>query len=124
MKQDVLGKYERNLRLLQQGKTEQLDNTFIMYGIIQVFCQQFDLARQLFQERLLADGEYMAAVGTDREILMDAYEQYAFVDEDLWLSMLTDRQQDPTACPEELVQRILQDYVPAFAQLLNEAQKR
>ena len=95
-----------------------------MYGIIQVFCQQFDLARQLFQECLLADGEYMAAVGTDREILMDAYEQYAFVDEDLWLSMLTDRQQDPTACPEELVQRILQDYVPAFAQLLNEAQKR
>lgn len=124
MNQEIIGKYERNLALLQQGAGENRDNAFIAYGIIHVFCKQFDLAKQVFQECLLADGEYMAAVGTDREILMDAYEQYAFVDEDLWLGILADRKEFATDCPQALVERILHDYVPAFTQLLDEVKKR
>lgn len=124
MNDDVMAAYADTLQLLQRGADENLANIFIAYGIIQVFCRQFDLAQKVFQACLLTDGNYMAACGTEREIIMDAYEAYAFVDEDVWLSMLRDRRGMPEKekCPA-VIARILDVYVPAFRLLQNESRQ-
>lgn len=124
MKDAIMKQYAQNLDILRQGATQDVGNVFIRHGIFQLFSQQFELAKQLLQACLIADGQPMAAAGTTREILMDAYETYLFIDEDLWLSMYADRQKMRRLTVDDgLVGRILQTYVPAFEQVLKELQK-
>ena len=114
-------KYENfvsNLAVLGRAEQEDLDNEFIISGIIDKFFLQFELGWKLFKELLRYEGKQTAASGSPREIIKAAYAVYDFVDEEVWLSMLKARN-DMThiydgAAAKQMVGRILEQYLPAF----------
>lgn len=107
------------LQLLQQAAQQDLSNCFILHGIVHLYQCTFDLGLRVFRDALKRDGFGVSAMGSPKEVIEEAYEQYRFVDESVWLAMLQERR----GSEEELevrVQRILDAYVPAFAQLSQE----
>lgn len=79
---------------------------------------QFELGWKVLKELLRYEGRGEANSGSPREILKTAFEVYDFIDEDIWLAMLADRNSmshmyDGVAA-RRLVQDILDRYLPAF----------
>lgn len=119
MNEELLTQYEEHLQILRQSVTQDVDNIFISRGITLLFFEQFILAKRVLQAALIADGNPLSAAGTDREIIMDAYEMYLFIDEDLWLQMLEDTQRiQQVELDDTIVKRIIEQYVPAFELIL------
>ena len=83
--------FQEHIQLLQQAEEEDLTNSFICHGIVHLFQEAFDLGLMAFREALKRDGQGLAAMGSAKELIAAAYEQYLFVDEDIWLAMLRDR---------------------------------
>lgn len=116
--------YVSNLTVLSRAKEEDLENEFIISGIIDKFFIQFEFGWKVLKELLKYEGYGMANTGSPREIIKTAYSVYEFLGEDLWLSMLRDRN-DMThiydgGSAKRLVQRILSDYIPEFVRLQKE----
>jgi len=110
--------YCSNLTVLSAADQQDLNNEFIIGGIIDKFTIQFELGWKVLKERLRYEGRGEANSGSHREILKTAFELYDFVDEELWLAMLKDRNSmnhiyDGQAA-RDLVQTILERYIPAF----------
>ncbi|MCI8275973.1 MAG: nucleotidyltransferase [Lachnospiraceae bacterium] len=124
-------KYENfvsNLAVLGRAEQEDLDNEFIISGIIDKFFLQFELGWKLFKELLRYEGKQTAASGSPREIIKAAYAVYDFVDEEVWLSMLKARN-DMThiydgAAAKQMVGRILEQYLPAFIKVQEALEER
>ena len=117
-----------NLEVLSQADREDLENEFIVSGIIDKFFIQFELAWKVLKELLRYEGKNIANTGSPREIIKAAYEVYDFLDERVWLSMLKDRN-DMThiydgSAAKELVAKILNTYNPAFCEMRDEIEKR
>lgn len=114
-------KYENfvsNLTVLSKAGNEDLDNEFIVSGIIDKFFIQFELGWKVMKELLRYEGKSMAQTGSPREIIKAAYAIYDFIDEETWLSMLKARNSmshiyDGTFA-RKLVDDILNKYIPAF----------
>lgn len=108
--------FQERIQLLQQAQGADLSNPYICHGIVHIFQEVFDLGLMAFREALKRDGQGMAAMGSAKELIAAAYEQYLFVDEDIWLAMLRDRHgsQDPIG---EQVSRILGAYRHALESL-------
>lgn len=107
-----------NLSVLREADKEDLENEFILSGIIDKFYVQFELGWKVLKELLKYEGRAESNSGSPREIIKAAYTVYGFVDENLWLSMLRERNNtahmyDADAA-RELVRHILRDYIPAF----------
>ena len=110
--------YCSNLTVLSAADQQDLNNEFIIGGIIDKFTIQFELGWKGLKELLRYEGRGEANSGSPREILKTAFELYDFVDEELWLAMLKDRNSmnhiyDGQAA-RDLVQTILERYIPAF----------
>lgn len=110
--------YMSNLRVLQKADQEDLNNEFIISGIIDRFSLQFELGWKVLKELLKYEGKSIANTGSPREIIKAAYTIYDFIDEELWLSMLRSRN-DMThiyngEAAAKLVQTILDKYIPTF----------
>lgn len=73
--------YVSNLDVLKHADEQKLDNEFIISGIKDKFCLQFDLGRKLLKELLAYEGRAEAATGSPREIIKAAYAVYDFMDE-------------------------------------------
>lgn len=72
------------------------------------------------------EGKSIANYGSPREIIKAAYSIYSFIDEDTWLSMLKARNDmshiyDGNAAGN-LVNLILDNYIPEFIKLKDEIQ--
>ncbi len=83
--------YCSNLTVLSAADQQDLNNEFIIGGIIDKFTIQFELGWKVLKELLRYEGRGEANSGSPREILKTAFELYDFVDEELWLAMLKDR---------------------------------
>ena len=110
--------YKSNLIVLSQAHNEDLENEFIISGIIDKFFIQFELAWKVLKELLRYEGSSIANIGSPREIIKASYAVYEFIDEKIWLSMLKDRNNmthiyDGNEA-KELVKRILDTYLPTF----------
>jgi len=110
--------FVRHLRVLRQAHTQDLTNEFIISGIIDKFFIQFELGWKLLKDLLRYEGLEVAASGSPRSIIKEAYRLYDFLDEDTWLRMLRARN-DVThiynsALAQKLVGDILTQYIPAF----------
>ena len=108
--------FQEHIQLLQQAREADLSNPFVCHGIIHIFQEAFDLGLMAFREALKRDGQGMAAMCSAKELIAAAYEQYLFVDEDIWMAMLRDRHGSQDDMSQQ-IQRILGAYQEALAAL-------
>lgn len=120
--------YVSHLAVLKMAKEQQLDNEFVISGIKDKFCIQFELSWKMLKELLRYEGRMEAATGSPREILKAAYSIYPFMNEKIWLDMLRDRNGSTHIYDGEeakrLVQRVIERYIPAFEELQNQIEAR
>lgn len=116
--------YISNLNVLAKAGTEDLENEFIISGIIDKFFVQFELGWKVMKEVLHYEGNKMANTGSPREIIKAAYTiYYDFMNEDVWIDMLKCRN-DMThiydgKAAKKLVTKILDEFIPEFQRLKN-----
>lgn len=120
--------YKSNLAILSKANNEDLENEFIISGIIDKFFIQFELAWKVLKELLRYEENSVANTGLPREIIKAAYAVYEFIDEKVWLSMLKQRN-DMTHIydgnvAKELVENIINEYIPTFHLMQREIEIR
>lgn len=120
--------YCRHLQVLKKAEQEDLDNEFIISGIIDKFFIQFELGWKVMKTLLVYEGDSMGHNGSPRDIIKEAYRFWGFMDEEIWLRMLRERN-DTThiydgEAAKELVQKILKEYIGEFERLQDEVQQR
>jgi nucleotidyltransferase substrate binding protein (TIGR01987 family) len=113
--------YESALSVLRRAEEQDLANEFIQGGIIDKFSLQFELGWKLLKDLLRYEGVASAATGSPREILKAAYRYFTFIDDQVWLHMLTDRNTMAhiydSGAARRLVTTIIEEYIPAFDDL-------
>lgn len=82
---------------------------------------QFELGWKVLKELLRYEGHRIANTGSPREIIKAAYTIYDFIEEDVWLSMLRERNDlshiyDGNAA-RSMASKIIGEYIPAFIRL-------
>lgn len=117
-----------NLNVLEKAENEDINNEFVISGIIDKFFLQFELSWKVLKELLRYEGKSAANSGSPREILKAAYAVYDFIDEDIWLEMLKSRN-DMThiydgEAAKRLVDMILRKYIPAFEIMRKKIQEK
>ncbi len=120
--------FKSNLSILSKANNEDLENEFIISGIIDKFYIQFELAWKVLKELLRYEGNSVANTGSPREIIKASYAVYEFIDEKVWLSMLKERNDmthiyDGNAA-KELVGKIINEYIPTFYMMQKEIENR
>lgn len=120
--------YRANLEVLCRAYQEDLENEFIVSGIIDKFFIQFELAWKVLKELLRYEGRSVAISGSPREIIKASYEIYDFLEEDAWISMLRDRNNmthiyDGNEA-RELAKKILDCYIPIFVHMKEEVEAK
>lgn len=116
--------YMKNLQVLKKAENEDLDNEFIISGIIDKFFIQFELGWKVLKETLRYEGYKIANTGSPREVIKAAYTvYYKFIDEDVWIEMLKTRN-DMThiydgEAAKRFVRQILNDFIPEFEKMEN-----
>lgn len=120
--------YKSNLAVLMTAEKQDLSNEFVISGIIDKFFLQFELGWKVLKELLVYEGVAAARTGSPREIVKEAYKYYSCIEEEVWLSMLSQRNNmahiyDGEAA-KQLMNQILQEYIPAFEELENSIQSR
>lgn len=113
--------FRSQLAVLCKAGDEDLQNEFIVSGIINKYALQFELSWKLLKETLAYEGIALAGSGSPREVLKAAFAVYDFIDEAVWLEMLKARNDlahiyDGEAA-RAMVECIIQVFVPAFTQL-------
>lgn len=73
--------YVLNLTVLEKAYREDLNNEFIISGIIDKFFIQFELGCKVLKELLKYEGKSVASTGSPREIIKAAYSVYDFINE-------------------------------------------
>ena len=108
--------YMSTLSVLRNAKDQDLNNDFIISGIVDKFFVQFELAWKLLKELLKYEGRIEVDSGSPRLIIKTAYSVFGFIDEDLWLQMLDDRNdlshQYDGEKAAELAEKVISVYVP------------
>ncbi len=113
--------YSDNLKILKKSQKVNLVNVFIVSGIFLKYKVVFDFAVKVLKELLRYEGCSVGNSGSPREIIKEAYKMYDCIEEEVWLSMLRDRN-DLTHIydgeqAQKLVNVILEKYIPAFVVL-------
>ena len=110
--------------MLSRADKEDLNNEFVISGVIDKFSVQFELGWKLLKELLAYEGSKASVTGSPRGIIKEAYAVYPFFDGDIWLDMLKDRNDMAHIyngnAANDLVKRILEEYIPQFLKLEEE----
>lgn len=113
--------YCKHLHVLEKAAEQDLGNEFILSGIIDKFFIQFELGWKLLKELLKYEGKAVAATGSPRAIIKEAYITYNFLQEDIWLEMLENRNDlahiYDGGKARELADIIIGKYVPEFQKM-------
>ena len=117
-----------NLAVLSRAHEQDLENEFIISGIIDKFFLQYELGWKTLKDLLAYEGVDVAKTGSPRDIVKAAFRYYASIDENTWLEMLSQRNSMAhvydEAAAKELLKKILSSYIPAFQQLEQELRDR
>lgn len=110
--------FHSHLQVMNRAHEEDLKNEFIVSGIIDKFFIQFELGWKVLKELLNYEGDSRGVSGSPREIIKAAYYYFDFIEEEVWLGMLKDRN-DCTHIynkdmAEALVHKIIDLYIPAY----------
>lgn len=114
--------FVKHLKVLERAEEEDLENEFIISGIIDKFFLQFELGWKILKEIMRYEGRAAASSGSPREIIKASYSCCAFMDEEIWLSMLKSRNDLAHMYDEQqakrLVETILTEYIPEFRRMV------
>ena len=120
--------YASALKVLSTAYDQDLENEFVQSGIVDKFSLQFELGWKMLGDLLRYEGVAEAAAGSPRTVLKAAYRYFDFVDEEIWLGMLRDRNAISHIYNGEAMQRlvdaILESYIPAFRELERNVARR
>ena len=110
--------YCRHLKVLQRAWQEDLSNEFIVSGIIDKFFIQFELGWKVLKNLLSYEGKPVGKTGSPREVIREAYRYFGFMDEEIWLGMLKERNDTAHIYDGEAAQRlagkIIKEYTGEF----------
>ncbi len=110
--------YCRHLKVLQRAWQEDLSNEFIVSGIIDKFFIQFELGWKVLKNLLSYEGSPVGKTGSPREVIREAYRYFGFMDEEIWLGMLKERNDTAHIYDGEAAQRlagkIIKEYTGEF----------
>ena len=110
--------YCRHLKVLQRAWQEDLSNEFIVSGIIDKFFIQFELGWKVLKNLLSYEGSPVGRTGSPREVIREAYRYFGFMDEEIWLGMLKERNDTAHIYDGEAAQRlagkIIKEYTGEF----------
>ena len=113
--------YVSALKSLRKAPEQDLSNDFIQSGIIDKFSIQFELGWKVLKELLTYEGINAAKTGSPREIIKQAYQYYPCIEEDVWLDMLSQRNNMAHIyngnAAKELASEIIRRFIPAFEKL-------
>lgn len=113
--------FSRHLDTLKKAPLEDLENEFIISGIIDKFYIQFELGWKVLKDLMRYEGKTVAMTGSPREIIKASYVCYDFMNEDIWLKMLKDRNSTAhiydSNATRRLVTTILEEYIPEFVKM-------
>ena len=120
--------YAKGLAVLEKAPGEDLRNEFVISGIVDKFMLQFEMGWKLLQQALRYEGDTLAATGSPRAVLKEAYRCYPFLTENVWLEMLKERNNMAHAYDGEAAKRlavkIIDAYLPEFKRLQEGLQRR
>lgn len=120
--------YSRHLQVLCRAEQQDMTNEFVVSGIIYKFYIQFEFGWKVLKELLRYEGANQAATGSPREIIKTAYAYFDFIEENIWLEMLRDRNDTTHIYNEEaaqkLVEKILHRYIAVFVTLEQHIRER
>ena len=123
-----LDNYLSALDTLREAPTQDLENEFVVGGIINKFFLQFELGWKLLKALLAYEGAPVVASGSPRDIIKAAYRYFDFIDEAQWLQMLRDRNDTTHIYNEQLaialVDKVIKDYLPEFEHMGRSIQAR
>ena len=112
-----------HLHVLAQAAEQDLENEFIISGVIDKFFIQFELGWKLLKELLKYEGRAIGATGSPRAIIKEAYSIYDFLEADVWLEMLANRNDMAHIYDggkaRKLADVIIERYIPEFQRLEN-----
>ena len=113
--------YDASLRVLREAPSQDLSNEFVLGEVIDKFSLQFELGWKLLKALLAYEGSSVAATGSPRDILKEAFRYYDFMDDALWLSMLRDRNNTAhvydARAARRLADTVIGVYLPEFERL-------
>ncbi|MCI8583747.1 MAG: nucleotidyltransferase [Dorea sp.] len=117
-----------HLAVLQKSPEQDLNNEFIVSGIIDKFSIQFELGWKVLKELLLYEGISSGKTGAPREIIREAYQCFDFMEEEPWLLMLKERNNTAHIyngdAAKLLIQQIITDFIPEFENLKSGIEKK
>ena len=120
--------YSRHLQVLCRAEQQDITNEFVVSGIIYKFYIQFEFGWKVLKELLRYEGANQTATGSPREIIKTAYAYFDFIEENIWLEMLRDRNDTTHIYNEEaaqkLVEKILHRYIAVFVTLEQHIRER
>lgn len=120
--------FRENLKVLKEAGKQDLKNEFVTGGIINKFYIQFELSWKVLKELLVYEGVTEAANGSPREIIKAAYRTYDFINEEIWLSMLSERNSTSHVYDKKaaktLVEKIISEYIDSFVDLEKHIEER
>lgn len=120
--------FKENLKVLKEAGKQDLKNEFVTGGIINKFYIQFELSWKVLKELLVYEGVTEAANGSPREIIKAAYRTYDFINEEIWLSMLSERNSTSHVYDKKaaktLVEKIISEYIDTFVDLEKHIEER
>jgi nucleotidyltransferase substrate binding protein, HI0074 family len=120
--------FKENLKVLKEAGKQDLKNEFVTGGIINKFYIQFELSWKVLKELLVYEGVTEAANGSPREIIKAAYRTYDFINEEIWLSMLSERNSTSHVYDKKaakaLVEKIISEYIDSFVDLEKHIEER
>lgn len=116
-----------NLKILARAEEQDRENPFVMSGILSQFSIQFELGWKVLKR--LSEYEGMSeGMGSPRGVIKAAYQYLDFMDEDVWLSMLKDRNDTAHlyngASARALTDRIIAQYIPEFQRMQTAIEER
>lgn len=108
--------YQSHLKVLKRAYQEDLNNEFIISGIIDKFFIQFELGWKVLKQLLQYEGKDIARSGSPREIIKASYACFDFMEEEVWLSMLQKRNDTTHIYNEEAARQLLDQILEVFIQ--------
>ena len=110
--------FDSRLAVLETARFQDLDNDYVASGCVYIYEQVFGISISLHKRLLEYEGATLAASGSPRAILKEAYRFYDFIDEAAWLDMLRDRNTNvhiyDNKLAQDLIKRILTSISPLF----------